>query len=111
DRLASPRDRVKGRSGGIAVVAGGEVWEVGTGQGVEPRESLRGAVEGAQAGERAALIGDGDHAGPHGGGEAGAADGHGSGVAKVPGIDDGYAGIWVGEERDIGQGAEGGGLR
>ena len=58
--------------GGVAVVAVDDVVEIGRREGVERGQGLGVAGQGRAAGEHAALVGDGDQAGPDGRGGAGA---------------------------------------
>ena len=101
-------DQVVAGTGGEAVVALGDVVEVARCelvQAVEVRQHLGGA-EGLAAGEDAALVGDGGHAGPERRRHAGAADLHPRGRgAEVERVVDGHAGVRVGVGSDVGIGA------
>src|SRR5882672_7960449 len=106
DGRTAASDQIVTRPGGKTVVAGNDVVEIGDGDVVEAREQRCCAAEGRKAGERAALVGEGDEAGPRGSGEAGAADdvpGRIGGV--VVGVVDGDAGVGIGVEGDVGGGA------
>ncbi len=106
DGSAAASNEIVARGGGVAVVACGDVVKIGSGGGIDVGKSL-GAGEGRLTGERAALIRDGDKGGPHGSSEAGAADLNPGSVGRIVGIDDGDAGVGIGEHGDIGNSPRG----
>src|SRR5262249_22562601 len=91
---------VVGRAGGRAA---GDVVGVGAGEAVELRDGLGVAAQDGQAGQGAALVGDGDQGGPLRGAGAGAADRDPGGRRPVvEAVVDRDAGAGVGVVSDVG---------
>ncbi len=111
DGGTSAGDQVVAGAGAVgAIAAGGDVVEVARGEAVEGGQGLAGTVEGRPALGHAALVGDGDQAGPGGRREVRVGVIEQRRARVVVRVVDRDSGIRVGVERDVGGGPREGGL-